>query len=240
MGASKVKHVLTIEVESEAQVEIAHLQYLVGFALTRWHFVEQDLTMAYLFLTCPKNSPVDGALTTFTNIQTVDAKINCLRKVLDQVLYQDELKDFRKSAREKLNRIQKLNELRNKLAHGMATNVAQEDGQEVPRFLPFYNIPTHHREMALTSRRWHTSVIKRQEQWDIEKTREVVESLSEGFDVAGALVRELLELFEVREATLLDAGRMTLDHGLPCDATHSEGDGRSINITVDYDWGSYG
>lgn len=234
MGVYKIQSSIKIEGATPDETTIAYLQYLVGFALTRWHFVEQDLTMIYLTLSCPTGAPIDSALATFTNIQTVDAKLNVLRKVVDQVLFQDEFADFRKRAKKGLNRVGTLNDQRNKIAHGMAKMLEDDAGIEKPYFLPFYNIPGHYRERALTSRKMHTGIIKRQEKWDFLQLVNVVESLREGPEISHELLTDLGALYRTQKATLLKAGRMTLDHGLPCDLTQTSDDLPRVSLSINF------
>lgn len=223
MGVTRLNPILDIKGQNPEETAIAIMQYLVGFGLTRWHFVEQDLTMAYIVLSCPVGTPLDSALTTFTSIQTVDEKIIVFQKVLNQVLFQDEFTDFRTKAKSTLNRLRTLNDTRNKIAHGMATTV-EESGKRVPYFLPFYNLTSFMRERGLFERKWHTSIIKRQEKWSVAELQKKVETLREGPERSKALLDSILALFEDQKATLLKAGRMTLDRGLPFDPSQPSPD----------------
>ena len=214
MGVSKVTGSIEVRSENPVAAQVGSMQYLVGFGLTRWHFVEQDLTMIYLLLCCPANVPVDGPLTAFENIQTTEGKINLLQKILAQVLYQNEFVDFRREAKKKLVRIQKINKKRNKIAHGM-TNTLVEEGQETAYFLPFYNLLSHFRENSLTKRGFLTDIVKRQEKWDLRKLHDVVEELEEGPLLSKKLLDDLNTLYVVHRNILEDAGRMTLESSLP-------------------------
>lgn len=198
--------------------KIATMQFLVGFGLTRWHFVEQDLTMIYLSLVCGENAPVDGALSTFSGIKTVEAKIDTVKKTLAQVLYQDEFADFRTAANKKLNRISIINGKRNNIAHGMATTLIEGD-EEVPYFLPFYNLPGHFREKAYVENNVATSVIKRQPKLTVEELRELVDGLQEGVELSRSLLADLIDFYERERPILEGATRMALDCGLPYDRT---------------------
>ncbi|MCZ8171255.1 MAG: hypothetical protein O9272_05900 [Brevundimonas sp.] len=213
MGVSRVTSTLTISGQTEADTIVAHMHYLVGFGLSRWHFVEQDLTMIYLMLVCPSDGPVDGALATFMNVQTTDAKIVLLTKVITQVLFQDRFNDFRARAKKDLRRIQTLNEIRNQLAHGWARKVDGED----PKYQPFYNIAHNYRVKSLKNLGSVPSTIISAQSWDLKTLIEKVDSLAEAATKSHALWRDLCELFEETRTTLETTPRMTLDMGLPFD-----------------------
>lgn len=204
---------LTIKGATPKATSVAVMQFYVGFALSAWHFVEQDLTMAYLALSCPANTPVDGALASFSEIQTIDAKANHVSKVLAQVLYQDEFTDFRKEAKRKLNRIVTLNGTRNKLAHGTAS--ANKNGD--PVFEPLYNFAHAFRYNAYRKLGPVPGLIVPPTQWTEADVRKRVQELLEGPELSHDLVRELKALFEDEYTTLQTARRMTLDLGIPYD-----------------------
>lgn len=213
MGVSKVKVTnLTILADTPEDTSLAIMQYYVGWALTMWHHVEQDLTMIYLIATCPKGTPVDGALASFLAIQTTESKATHLVKVLDQVFYQDELTDFRKSAKTTLNRIITLNNTRNKLAHGFAR---LRDGKAA--FLPFYNAASDFRRFSFDQVGPTPSTVLPTTVWDEPTVRLKAESLREGPKLTQALLSALGELCEDEQSALQTARRMTLDRGLPYD-----------------------
>lgn len=213
MGVSKVQSKLTIIADSDDDSTTAYLHYLVGLGLSRWHFVEQDLTMIYLMLVCPFDAPVDGALASFMNVQTTDAKITLTTCVLTQVLYQDCFAEFRKRAKKDLIRIRTLNDTRNKLAHGW---VRRAEGKP-PAFQPFGNMANDFRVRSLKSLGSLPGIIVEPQYWDTETLRAKVESLGEGPEKSHALWRDLVQLFEDERTTLEKTPRMTLDRGIPFD-----------------------
>lgn len=213
MGVSRVKVTnLTILADTPEDTGVAVMQYLVGFGLTLWHGVEEDLTFIYLMLTCPKGTPVDGALASFTSIQTIDAKATHLIKVADQVFYQDEMTELRKHIKSALRRLITLNESRNKLAHGIAK---VEDGQAV--FLPFFNTAHDYRRRSFDHYGPTPSTVLPTTRWDEAEVRRRVETLREGPEVTLDLIRDIAALFEDESSPLRTARRMTLDRGIPYD-----------------------
>lgn len=213
MGVSRVKKPeIHIKADTPELTEIAVMQYLVGFGLSRWHNVEQDLTYIYLMLTCPRDTPVDGALASFSAIQTIDAKAGHLIKVAEQVFYQDEMVETRKAIKKGLNRIITLNGIRNKLAHGIAT---ERDGKAV--FMPYYNFAHDWRREAFDRYGPTPSTVVPTVKWDIPKLHEEVEKLKEGPDLTYKIVHELGDLFEDGSSPLRTARRMTLDRGISYD-----------------------
>jgi len=212
MGASKFNNVLNITGETPEATLTAHMHYLVGFGLSRWHIVEQDLTMCFLMLVCPKDSPVDGALASYMQIQTTDGKITHLIKVLTQVLYQDEIEKFRTWAKRTLNRIRTLNDIRNDIAHGWV-----KLGEQGPRFQPFYNVAHDFRVQAIGSEGNVPSTIVKPESWDLRQLQDKIEALKEGTDKSGDLMNRLTAVLQDERTTLERAVRMTLDLGIPFD-----------------------
>jgi len=215
MGVSRVQDQSHLKIEGETPevTSIAVMQYLVGFGLTRWHFVEQDLTFAYLMLTCPSGSPVDGPLASFMEIQTIEAKARLLSKVLSQVLYQDEVEPFRTWAKKAINRIVTLNDIRNKLAHGMAR--INEVGK--PVFMPYFNVAHEFRIRAYKSVGSIPGILIPPVEWNENDIRQKVEQLEEGPRLSFELVQKIGALFADQKSLLEKAPRMTLDRGLPYD-----------------------
>ena len=214
MGVSRLKVVnLSIKADTPEETEIAVMQYWVGYGLSCWHLVELDLTMCYLLLTCPAETPVDGALASFQQIETTDGKVSHLQKVLTQVLYQDELTDFRVWAKKQTNRLITLNQKRNKLAHGLAR--LDQDGQ--PAFLPYFNFAQDFRYNAFNAHSPTPSTVTGIQRWDTAKVQEVAKELRDGALASLDLVERLMTLLEDEKPTLEKAKRMTLDRGIPYD-----------------------
>ena len=219
MGVARIKEInLTIKADTPEETEIAVMHYWVGYGLSCWHQLEQDLTMSYLMLTCPAGSPVDGPLASFQQIETTDEKMRHLSKVLTQVLYQDELAEFRTWAKKLINRLITLNGKRNKLAHGLAK--FDHDGK--PTFLPYFNWAQDYRYKAFTAHSSTPSTILAMPRWSVTDLEKVAVELREGSISSFELVERLMALFEDARPILEKAKRMTLDRGLPYDLSPPE------------------
>jgi hypothetical protein len=132
---------------NELAVQLVRCHIQVGRALSIWATVESVLAEYYCMLACGRKSPIDAAVTTYSELRSFDDRKNIISKCLDQVLYPKEFDEFRKNCKSKLNRIRNLSELRNKIAHGMA---AKDEDDGIVKFYPYYNHAILHRKMAIS------------------------------------------------------------------------------------------
>lgn len=204
----------TIEVSGPTEaVESTHYYIQVGRALTTWAITESVLSEFYCMLVCGKNTPADGAITTFSELRSFDERKGLISKCLDQVLYPNEFNTFRKSAKKRLNRIQTLSQIRNKIAHG-AVLKHHEVGRIL--FYTYYMDATDHRQRGLAKMHGGPpSIVKNPIKWDLSELAQKAKSLEEAHALAKDLVSELSEQYKENSELLKGTARMLLRPGLP-------------------------
>lgn len=164
---------------------------------------------------------MDGALATFHAITTIDLNLTLVTKVLDQVLFQDELESIRTNFKKRINRIRTLNEIRNKMAHGrVVLQAGQDDG--LPRFAPYYIEAADARAKHLFLKRGLTSVVRRQEFWTLQELLQKEKDLEEGRTLSLSLIEDQRKLHQTHRGILRRAARLSLDQGIPYDLTPLE------------------
>lgn len=212
-----VKTTLTesaIQVTGEAKaVKSAHYYIQIGRALTTWAITESELSEYYCMLVCGENAPADGAITTFYELRSFDERKNLISKCLDQVLYPDQFNTFRKDAKNKLNRIQTLSQVRNKIAHG-----AVLEHRDVGEFLfyPYFIDAIGFRQRGLTKLYGsHPSTVKKPITWSLKELSKHAKSLEAAHAIAKDLIAALKEQYEENSELLKDTTRMLLRPGLP-------------------------
>lgn len=194
---------------------VAALPYYieVGRALTIWALTENQMSEFYCMLVCGRNSPADGAITTFQTLRSFDDRRNLILKCLNQVLYPNEFNDFRRQIRTKLNKIQKLSETRNKIAHGA---VFEQDETGNFYFHPYFIEAVKLRQEGLKRiHGQHPSTVSKQLRWNLEELIEKVALLDEALVLASELISDLAAQYEEHSKLLQGTTRMLLNPGLP-------------------------
>ncbi len=191
--------------------DMAAFYIQVGRGLSIWAITENALSEMYCMIVCGQMSPAEGAATTFSLLRSLEDRINIITKCMDQVLYPSKFDTFRKDSKRKLNRIRKLAETRNKIAHGAALRVA--DGVN---FFPYFMRAENMRVAGLHQKLGHhPSTVKKPPIWNKDELTEKVDSLMEASSIAHELIADLQALYEENSELLQDTTRMFARRGLP-------------------------
>jgi hypothetical protein len=197
-----------------ASISIAQYWLAVGRALTTWADVESSLAEFYCNLVVGRGSPIDGALATYSILESFQQKMSILTSCFDQMLYIKEADALRTSVKIRFKRLLKLNETRNKIAHGGAQQ--SSDNADEYKFHPFLSLMKEKRYDVITgANETVPSIIKKPTIWDISELVEHVDSLDEAQDIVDSLTADLRK-FYLDHSELLQAKSISVqDHGHP-------------------------
>lgn len=205
---------VVITCEDPEEEIVARMMYNVGFALTCWGHVEEKLAEFYVALCVPKDARSEAVVTTFSELRTVEQKIQMIRKVMRQVLYNVCFNEFRGRIEKKLNRLVRLNETRNEIAHGRVL-WGGFGGATGPKFGPFYLEAVHMRREFMSATKVVTDAVKIQSVWTPEELHDKAFSLREGMTIGDELLVEFDRISEEMPEAFHTGGWLTMPRGIP-------------------------
>ncbi|KTW09637.1 hypothetical protein [Sphingomonas sanguinis] len=207
---------MAIMITSEDPEEqlVAQMMYNVGYAMTCWGHVEEKLAGFYVGLCVPKGGRSEAMVATFAELRTAEQKIQMVKKVMRQVLYNVCFNDFRGRNEKRLNRILRLNEIRNQIAHGRIL-YGGFGGAMGPKFGPYYIEAVHMRREFMAATKVATDAVQKQAIWTPDELHDKAYSLHEGMSVADEMLADFDKLVLDMPEAFHTGGWLVMDRGIP-------------------------